>query len=564
MTARRTSLLPLLRPLRVPALAVGLIGLAIGVLALSLPLYASQLVDRVIVTRSETALTLLVTVALALVTSMAVLDLLRRIVLVRMANRLGLVLEAAIADAPRPPPHVASRFGVRRAAVETLRGAVVGQMGRAGADLVMLPVLLGALVLISPTLAGAAATVIAGIAVLIGASRLVSGPPDACAERLSADAAAAVVEVDVASTCAEAMGFRANLLERPKAALGPIFAYRSQAEDRAAWLAAATFFLAAAGAVAFLALAATLVLQEALSLGLAIGAAILFVMAIAPVAILGSAGERLAAVRLAWSEITAAVDPANAAEEAVFVKVPQGRLEVDAVQVVPPGGTTPILVDVSFTLAPGEALGVLGPSGAGKTALARVLSGLWAPSEGTVKLDGLDVTRWPRETLGRYFGYLPQAATLFDGTIGENIARFTGAKPAAVVEAAKLAGVHEAILKLPLGYGTPVGHLGQALSTGERQRIALARAVFGDPKLVVLDEPHTGLDSDGEHALLELIRHLTERGVTLVVIAHRPVFIRAMSQVVVLKETRLERMASPGDVLPAIVPVAPEQKRAIP
>jgi len=228
---------------------------------------------------------------------------------------------------------------------------------------------------------------------------------------------------------------------------------------------------------------------------------------------------------------------------------PNGRLEVNNVIVTPPGSQTPVIKGISFQLNSGESLGIIGPSAAGKSSLARALLGVWPAMNGKVRLDGVDVFDWERKQLGPFVGYLPQDIELFDGTIAENIARFSETNAEKIVEAAKLADVHETILGLPDGYDTVIGSTGGVLSGGQRQRIGLARAVFGDPKLILLDEPNSNLDDVGEKALAEALRALKQKKVTVIVITHRPGVLNELDKVLLMKDGVLVAFGPRTEVL---------------
>jgi ABC-type protease/lipase transport system fused ATPase/permease subunit len=216
------------------------------------------------------------------------------------------------------------------------------------------------------------------------------------------------------------------------------------------------------------------------------------------------------------------------------------------------GSETPILFNIALTLAPGEALAIIGPSAAGKSTLARLLTGVWAPSTGTVRLDGTDVAYWPREHLGPWIGYVPQDVELFDGTVADNIARLGKIDSEAVVAAARRANAHEMILTLAQGYDTQVGEQGLRLSPGQRQRIALARALYGDPRLVVLDEPNSNLDGAGEIALAQALSGLRNEGVTTVVVTHRPSLIAHVDKILVLNAGRVQQFGPAAQVMKAM------------
>ena len=229
---------------------------------------------------------------------------------------------------------------------------------------------------------------------------------------------------------------------------------------------------------------------------------------------------------------------------------PKSVLSVENVSVVPPGGEKLVVSDVSFELKSGQSVAIIGPSGSGKSSLARALVGVWQPPRGSVRLDHAPLHQWSSESLGQHIGYLPQDVELFDGSVASNIARFdSNAKPEAILEAAQAADVHKLILSLPAGYGTPIGELGMAISGGQRQRIALARALFGNPFLVVLDEPSSNLDAEGEAALAQAILKVRARGGIVILIAHRPSSLASVDHVLVMQEGRMQAFGAKDEVL---------------
>jgi ABC-type protease/lipase transport system fused ATPase/permease subunit len=228
---------------------------------------------------------------------------------------------------------------------------------------------------------------------------------------------------------------------------------------------------------------------------------------------------------------------------------PLGRLAAEGVLYAHPGTSEPVLRGISFALEAGETLGIIGPSGSGKTTLARLLVGNLRPGAGHVRLDDAEVAVWDPNDRGRHVGYVAQSAELFAGTVRENIARMTDGPPDAVLEAARLAGIHDLVLRLPQGYETGIVNGGQNLSGGERQRIALARALYGNPCMVVLDEPNSSLDSSGEEALVETIERLRQRGITCVVISHRPSILRQVDRILVLRDGQAAGIGPRDEVL---------------
>jgi PrtD family type I secretion system ABC transporter len=307
---------------------------------------------------------------------------------------------------------------------------------------------------------------------------------------------------------------------------------------------------------AMLATGAYLVIREHASSGIMLAATIILGRALAPVEMLVAGWRQLVEVRGAWArldELLANNPPAAAGTE---LPAPKGALRVEQVVFGLPGAQRPIVRGIAFALQPGESLGVIGPTAAGKSTLARLIVGVWRPLAGSVRLDGADVSAWPREQLGAYVGYLPQHVELFAGTVAENIARLGEPDAPAVIRAAQRAHVHELILRLPKGYDTEVGESGGAVSPGQRQRIALARALYGEPRLVVLDEPNGNLDVDGDHALIQSMQRLRQDGVTVIVIAHRPSLLAGVDKLLVLKDGVAELFGPRAEIMARVTRVA--------
>ena len=288
-----------------------------------------------------------------------------------------------------------------------------------------------------------------------------------------------------------------------------------------------------------LGLGAYLVLQGELSAGAMIAASILVGRAMAPMEQGIGVWRQSINARQSLVRIAKLLNEHPEREQATALPAPEGELRLENVYVLAPGGTEPVLKDLSFSFKPGDAIAVVGPSAAGKSTLARAVLGVWPAAKGHVRWGGADVGRWPKHELGQYVGYLPQAVELFEGTVAENIGRFHAIDSAKVVAAAQAALAHELILRLPQGYDTPIGADGALLSAGQRQRIGLARALYGEPRLVVLDEPNANLDEAGEAALSKVIVNLRERNVIVVVVTHRTALLQSVNKMLVLREGRL-------------------------
>jgi PrtD family type I secretion system ABC transporter len=298
-----------------------------------------------------------------------------------------------------------------------------------------------------------------------------------------------------------------------------------------------------------LALGAYVVVDQQVSAGVMIAATILLSRALSPVEQLVAGWRNLVEARAAWRRLAELLKEGEAGA-ATSLPAPAGRLAAENVVFGLRGHDRPIIRGASFSVAPGESLGVVGPSASGKSTLARLIVGVWKPVSGHLRLDGADVSSWRRAELGRHIGYLPQDVELFPGTVAQNIARLADGDDAAVIRAAQRAHVHELILRLPKGYDT---ELAGALSPGQRQRIGLARALYGNPRLVVLDEPNANLDSDGEQALLRALADLRADGVTVVIIAHRPSLLSGVDKLLVLREGTVEAFGPRMEIMPRMV-----------
>lgn len=285
--------------------------------------------------------------------------------------------------------------------------------------------------------------------------------------------------------------------------------------------------------VVIYAVGAYLAITHQSSAGIMIAASIIMGRALAPIDQAMAAYKQSLEARSAHKRIVASLKAAQT-QEAMPLPVPHGAVAVEDMAFSL--GETGILKDISFRVRPGTALAIIGPSGSGKSTLCKLLLGIWPASSGTIRLDGADIRSWDSEKLGAYLGYLPQDVDLFAGTVAENIARMGEVDAEQVVRAAQLAGVHELILKLPKGYDTPIGDYGQGLSGGQRQRIGLARALYGAPCVVVLDEPNSNLDEEGEARLMQCLKRLRLAGKTVILVAHKPAVLAAMDEILVLDE----------------------------
>ena len=524
----------------------GLFSLAINVLLLGPTLYMLQVFDRVITSRSQETLLALTVAAVAALGLMALLDMLRA----RLLAAAGIALDRMLG--PRVLEGLLSRLSGTEFAnglrdVNTLRGFLVGSGVLAIFDAPWLPFFLLIIFLFHPVL---------GVIAVIGAismwllaflnERFARRP----LERVQAEGRRASRFIDTSARNAEvigALGMLPAVTRRWARFNDAVLREQVRASAIGGRFSGGTKFARQLIQTAMMAAGAYLVVEQHVSSGIMIAGTILLGRALAPVEMLVASWKSLVEARGAWKRLDELLTKNPPAMPATDLPAPAGKLDVE--RVVFTLKDRPIVRGASFSLAPAESLGIIGPSASGKSTLARLLVGVWKPGSGVVRLDGADVASWPREKLGPHLGYLPQDVELFTGTVAENIARLGEPDPAEVVRAAQRAHVHELILRLPKGYDSEIGENGQALSPGQRQRIALARALHGNPRFVVLDEPNANLDHDGEQALLRTLHGLKKEGITLVIIAHRPSLLGSVDKMLVLRDGMIEAFGPRSEIM---------------
>ena len=545
-------------------LFAALFSLAINLLLLAPPLYMLQVFDRVLSSRSEETLLVLTFAAFVALAITALLDVLRaRLLLaagVTLDRRIGpQVLEGLLARAARLG---GAAYANAMRDVSTLRGFLGGAGLVALFDAPWLPLFVLLVFLFHPVL-GAVATAGAMLMLLLAwlnerFTRARVEEAQAKSRRAGRFIDANVRNADVVA----ALGMRPAVTARWMRLNDAALAENAAAASVGGTYAGLTRFTRQLLQTAMLAAGAFLVVSQDLSAGLMIAATIILGRALAPVESLVAGWRSLAEARAAWRRLCELLDAQAPAEPATELPAPRGQLDLEQVVFRLPGAERPIIRGVSFSLKAGESLGVVGPSASGKSTLVRLALGVWKPAAGSVRLDGADVAAWPREGLGPHLGYLPQDVELFGGTVARNIARLLEPDAAEVIRAAKRADVHELILKLPKGYDTEIGEGGEALSPGQRQRIALARALYGAPRLVVLDEPNANLDGEGEAALLRALQQMRDEGVTVIVVAHRPSLLRGVDKLLVLREGALDLFGPRAEVMARLTRAAPLAREA--
>lgn len=546
----RTKLEEALRHCRSAFSTVAVFSLLINLLMLASPIYMLQVYDRVLTTgHIETliALTCIIGVALFL---MSALDSVRTAITVRigswLTNQLGPIYLASSVEA---------RLKGENQTAQPLRDLtqiqsfIATQGLTAFFDFPWVPLFIGLLWLLHPVL---------GITALVTALILLglSVANEYATRKLNVAAnfgqISAMQQAEAAVRNAEAvraMGMLPAMIERWRAINeGAVTALQS-ASERSSILIALTKFTRFFAQIAILGLGALLVLRGELSAGSMIAASILLSRALAPVEVAISAWRGFTTARIAYARLQAQLRAYPVGAPRLLLPKPRGQLSVDKLTFSTPETGVSVLRQVSFEVEPGEALAIIGPSAGGKSTLCRFLVGIGTASTGKVRLDGSEIRHWDPEQLGASVGYLPQDVELFSGTVRENIARMGEASDEAVVEAAILAHAHEMIQRLPNGYDTQIGDGGTKLSGGQRQRIGLARAVFGDPRLIVLDEPNANLDQYGETALAAALNELKARGAAIIVVGHRPSTLAQADKILFLKEGRVEIFGSRDEVL---------------
>ncbi|WP_340117784.1 type I secretion system permease/ATPase [Pelagibius sp. 7325] len=540
--------------------SVGLFSFFINLLMLTGPLYMMQVYDRVLTSGSSHTLVMLTVVAVGMILTSALLELVRARVFVRIGSRLDRRLNGRLFEGMlrRHLQHSESVEPQPLRDLETLRGFLTGNGLLSFFDAPWTPLFLAIIFVLHPYLglvSLAGAVVLFALAVL---SELATRGPLREAGRDSAAAHGFTENTLRNAEVIEAMGMLPGLQRRWLARHQAALAAQAKASDRGGILTAGAKFVRPVLQVAILGTGAYLALQQEITPGVMIAASIMMGRALAPVE--GAIGNWRSFVlaRAARTRLKSFLEDDRRPAPSMPLPRPKGTIAVEKLVAAPPGVTKPVLKGISFGLEAGEGLGIIGPSAAGKSTLARLLVGIWAPASGAVRLDGADVSEWNHVELGPHLGYLPQDVELFDGTVAENIARFAEPDPRAVVEAAQRAGVHEMILHLGEGYDTRIGLGGAALSGGQRQRIGLARALYGNPALVVLDEPNANLDSEGEEALRRAVKAMKAQGTTVVLIAHRPAILGSMDKLLVLRDGLIEHFGATPEVLPKVTRAVPK------
>ncbi|EPX84893.1 type I secretion system ABC transporter, PrtD family [Rubellimicrobium thermophilum DSM 16684] len=537
--------------------AVGLFSLAVNLLMLTGPLYMLNVYDRVLGSRSVATLVALSGLVIFLYACMGLLDLVRGRIMQRVGAAFQARLDRRVFSASLRAPGLARAQREAPTALrdlEAVQRAITSPALMALFDLPFAPLFFAGIFLFHPWMGHLA---LGGAALLLALALLnqaATRRPLEMAARSAFAADQTASRIRTEGETIQALGMREAAFARwnreRERALETAIAAQDAGGAYSAIIKAVRLFLQSA----MLGLGAYIVLRGEMTAGAMIAGSILLGRALAPIETIVGQWAVLARGREAWANLATLLGEVPEEPLRTHLPRPRGRLEVEQVTVVPPGESQATLRMVSFRVEPGQAVGVIGVSGAGKSTLARAITGAWRPAAGKIRLDGAALDQYDPDTLGRHIGYLPQRVTLFEGTIKENIARLSPVPDdAAVVRAAQAAAAHEMILRLPEGYDTRVDSSGGRLSGGQIQRIGLARALYGDPVLVVLDEPNSNLDNDGSMAVNAAIRGLKERGAAVLIMAHRPAAIAECDLLLMLENGTRRAFGPKEDVLREIV-----------
>ena len=549
----KSALAQALQRFRKAFIGVGIFSGLINLLTLTGSIFMLQVYDRVLPSKSVPTLLGLALIVVGLYAFQAFLDLIRTRVLVRVGSAFDASLTERVHDAvvkltlkaPRGPEGLQP---IRD--LDVIRSFLTSAGPIALFDLPWMPLYLG-LCFAFHFYIGLTATI--GALIIVGltvVTEALSRAPIRDAARHSALRNSLAEVSRRNSEVLLALGMTKRMGARWRDANAKYSGAQQRVSDVTGGLGSVARVLRLLLQSTVLGVGAYLVIEQQSTAGIIIASSIITARALAPADMAIANWRGFVSARQGWRRLTSLLSFLPEEDEVLELPKPSAGLSVENIAVVPPGSKRTVVQGVSFSLNAGQALGIVGPSASGKSSLVRALLGVWPATYGKIRIDGAELDQWSRETLGRHLGYLPQEVSLCDGTVAENIARFDTNPPAeAIISAAKAAGVHDLILGLPNGYDTRIGESGESLSAGQRQRIGLARALYGDPFLIVLDEPNSNLDIDGEVALTKAIRGVCDRGGIVIVIAHRPSVLGAVDFVLALFDGQTRAFGKRDEVL---------------
>lgn len=542
-----------IRKFRTPLFYAGIFSFFDNMLVLAAPLYMLQVFDRVLTSRSIETLAMLTLVTVGALLVMLGLEVLRA----RLLAATSILMDVALGEkVVHGLVKSAARLGSRDYAqglrdVSVLRGFLTGNSIFALYDSPWALFFIVVIFLIHPLMGGVALTGAVLLFLVAVLNEKVTRPviheAGQSARKSSKFIDAAVRNAEVVS----AMGMLQGVQQRWRSLNENVLSQQQVLSQYASVIISSTKFLRQLIQIAMLGTGAYLVLERHVTPGIMMAATIILSRALAPVEQAIGTWKGFVEARESWQNLSTLLADNKNDAQSMPLPAPSGQLQVERVSFMTPVSKLLIIKGVSFQLIAGEVLGVIGPSAAGKSSLLRLLAGIWKPAGGAVRMDGVDVAEWAREELGRYIGYLPQEAELFAGTVADNICRLGDvvAEADAIISAAKMAGVHELILRLPQGYETEIGEGAYVLSGGQKQRVALARALFGLPRLVLLDEPNANLDGEGEVAFLNAVNAMKQSGMTVVIVTHKPALLVHADKVLVMRDGAVEAFGPRSEII---------------
>jgi PrtD family type I secretion system ABC transporter len=554
---QRSELAEALAACRGAFIAIGVMSGMSNILMLTGAIFMLEIYDRVLPSRSVPTLVGLVVLAAALYAALGLLDMIRARILVRIASRLDETLSGRIYETiVRLPLKVGSRNDSLQPLrdLDNIRSFLSGLGPTAFFDLPWLPIYLAICFLFHPYIGLAALFGAIVLAIVTLMTEIKTREPTRAATRFAMTRSMLAETSRRNAEVLTAMGMTGRIGELWSDANSKYLASQRQTSDVAGGFGSMSKVLRMMLQSGVLAVGAYLVIYQLATGGIIIAGSILSARALAPVDLAIANWRAFVAARQSWRRLTELLALLPSQMAPMALRPPCKSLVVENAAVVPPGGDKVIVQDVSLALQSGNGLGIIGPSGSGKTSIARMLVGVWRPARGRIRLDGAALDQWSSESLGKHIGYLPQDVELLAGTVAQNISRFSPSPDSnAIIAAATAAGVHELVVGLPDGYETQVGESGASLSAGQAQRIALARALYGDPFLVVLDEPNSNLDADGDEALSRAILGVRARGGIVVVIAHRPNAIASVDLLLMMNQGRAQAFGPKDEVLARVL-----------
>ena len=535
---------------------VALFSLFANLLMLTGPMYMLQVYDRVLGSRSEETLIALSLLVVFLYSVMGILDYARGRIMARVGAQFQASLDRRVFDAvvrkSAVAPDMRTQSGL--ADLESIQKFLTSPVLLAFFDLPWTPIFIAGIFMFHPMLGWLA---VGGGLLLVSialANQFLSRRPQLRAGQAGQAASVMSDQLRIEAEMVQSMGMRDAACDRWQAARGMALGAQIQATDVSGSFASLTKTLRLFLQSAMLGLGAYLVLQNEMTPGAMIAGSILLGRALAPIEAMLNQWPMVQRASKGWGALAELLGAVPPEPERTALPTPKARLVAKALTVVPPNEKTAALRGLNFDLPPGHAMGVIGPSGAGKSTLARCVTGVWRPAGGSIRLDAAALDQYEASVLGDHIGYLPQRVQLFDGTIAENIARLSSQPDATtVVAAAKKADAHEMILELPDGYDTRINSSQQRLSGGQIQRIGLARALYGDPVLLVLDEPNSNLDNEGTQALNAAIRAMKAAGQSIIIMAHRPAAIQECDLLLMLENGQRSAFGPKDEVLKSVV-----------